>query len=315
MTIQKKFVPPALPLPTEDYSARYTNEMNKILRLYFENLDTTLTAVLELLNNGGYFPEINAGTVNANNVITQALDSTGITASTLISNYITSGAFQGGNGIFNNLTAANSNASLFTGAGHQINYPHIGATGNADQYATANNTPTIVQWDTAEEIRGFSLASNKATATYAGVYKIDYSLQFVNTANTAYEVTVWLRVNNSDVARSATRWSIPARKSAGVYTYIVAYSTIMFECQAGNDFALWWATDQAYSPTGPVDGIYMEYVAAQSSPYAHPAIPAAIGTIVYVSAPVPARTVIVPVSAPGTGKVGSPTIRIVNNNA
>jgi hypothetical protein len=63
------------------------------------------------------------------------------------------------------------------------------------------------------------------------------------------------------------------------------YSTVMFEMEVGDKVALWWATDKAYSTTGPVDGVYMEYIPAQTSPYAHPAIPSAIGAITFVSSP------------------------------
>lgn len=179
-----------------------------------------------------------------------------------------------------NITASILEAS----GGHFIGFPHIGASGNTDQYADADNDPTIVKWDTAEGILGFTLnANNTATATYSGVYKIDYSLQFANTANAAHDVVVWLQVNGADVARSATKWTIPARKSAGVPSYVTAYSSITFTCNAGDNFGLWWATDLAYNTTGPVDGVYMEYIAAQTSPYAHPAAPASVGSIVYVS--------------------------------
>lgn len=165
-----------------------------------------------------------------------------------------------------------------------LEFPHIGASDTTDQYATADNTPTIVQWNTLDAAKGFTLASNAATATYKGVYKIDYSLQYANTANTQHDIDVWLRVNNVDLPGSTTKFSIPARKSAGVPTYIVAFSTVMFTINAGDYFTLYWATDKAYNPVGPVDGIYMEYQAAQTVPYAHPSIPSAIGTITFVSA-------------------------------
>ena len=165
-----------------------------------------------------------------------------------------------------------------------LEFPHIGASDLTDQYASADNTPTIVQWNTLDSAKGFTLASNAATAAYKGVYKIDYSLQFVNTDNTQHELDVWLRVNNVDLPGSTTKFSIPARKSAGVYTYIVAYSTVVFTVNAGDYFTLYWATDKAYSTTGPVDGVYMEYKPAQTSPYNHPSIPSAIGAITFVSA-------------------------------
>lgn len=175
------------------------------------------------------------------------------------------------------ITPASANAGL--------EFPHIAASDSTDQYATASDTPTIVKWNTLETAKGFTLnPSYYATATYKGVYKIDYSLQFANTANAAHDVDVWLRVNTIDVAGSASKITMPARKSAGVPSYMLMYSTVVFTVNAGDNIELWWATDLAYNPAGPVDGVYMEYLNAQTVPYAHPSVPSAIGAITFVSA-------------------------------
>ena len=178
-----------------------------------------------------------------------------------------------------NLTALFSNLG-----GKYLNNPYITAYDTTDQYAAGNNTPTKVAWNTGT-VNGFRLQSGAAYADQAGVYKIDYSLQLANTANAAHDVTVWLRVNGVDVVGSATKFTLPARKSAGVPTYLVAYSHITYEMNTDDYVELWWATDQAYNPVGPVDGVYIEYQAAQTVPYAHPSIPSALGTITFVSAP------------------------------
>lgn len=167
--------------------------------------------------------------------------------------------------------------------GRFINFPSISASDTTDQYAV-NDTPTLVLWDTLETDEGFTLnISGSATANYNGVYKIDYSLQFANTDNAAHDVVVWLRVDGVDVPRSASKFTLPARKSAGVPSYLVAYSHITFPIYGGSDIELYWATDKGYSPVGPVDGVYMEHEVAQTVPYAHPAIPSAFGTITFVS--------------------------------
>lgn len=171
-----------------------------------------------------------------------------------------------------------------SGSGANLVFPHIAASDTADQYASGNDTPTLVAWNTLDSASGFTLAAGAATASYAGVYKIDYSLQFANTDNAQHDVDVWLRVNGNNVVGSTSKFSIPARKSAGVYTFIVAYSTVPFIVAAGDDIELYWATDLAYNPVGPVDGIYMEYQAAQTVPFAHPSVPSAIGAITFVSA-------------------------------
>lgn len=208
---------PNLPIAPVEYSQSQQNQLSNVHRLYFNEIDNTLTALLE--NNGGRF----------------------------------------------------------------LNFPHIAASDTTDQYATADNVPTLVNWNTEESDGGFDLQLTYAEALYSGVYRIDYSLQFVNTDNAAHDVVVWLRTNGTDVPRSATKFTIPARKNVGVPSYLCAVSFIVFSVYGGDQVQLYWATDKAYNPVGPVDGVYMEYVPAQTVPYPHPAIPSAVGSITFVS--------------------------------
>jgi hypothetical protein len=173
---------------------------------------------------------------------------------------------------------------LSDSGGSSLSLPHIAASDNADQLATASNTPTEVKWDTLESGLGWTLnAPGTATASIPGVYTIRYSLQLANTDNAQHDAAVWLKVNNADVPRSATVFSIPARKSAGVFSYVCAYSEATFEVETGDTIALYWATNQAYDNSPATDGVYIEYLAAQASPYARPAVPSAIGSITFVS--------------------------------
>jgi hypothetical protein len=182
---------------------------------------------------------------------------------------------------FNTLDAFTTNLSNIDG-GSSLSFPHIAASDTTDQYATANDTATLVAWNTGESILGFTLAAGAATANYAGVYKITFSLQFANTANAVHDASVWLRVNNVDVARSTTNFSIPARKSAGVPSYVCGYSEAVFTVNAGDSIKLYWATDLAATSGGAV-GVYMYADPVQVTPYARPAIPSAIGSITFVS--------------------------------
>lgn len=215
----KKFVAPALPLPTAEYSQGQQDQHNNALRLYFNNLDNYLASL----------------------------------------------------------------SGPFSGSG--LGLPHIAASDSTDQYADANNDPTVVEWNTLDSGNGFTLAApGTATCAVSGVYKITYSAQLANTANTAHDATFWLKVNGTDVTNSSTIFTIPARKSAGVPSYICGYSEVVFTVEAGDEIELWWATDLAYNPTGPVDGVYILHDAAQTSPYARPAVPSVIGSITFVSA-------------------------------
>lgn len=172
--------------------------------------------------------------------------------------------------------------------GAYLQLPFIAASDSTDQLATASNTPTVVTWDTLEGGNGFTLnAPGSATANVSGIYKITYSLQFTNTDNAAHDAAVWLRINTGsgfiDVPRSTTLFTVPPRKSAGVFSYAVAYSEVVFTLNAGDIMALYWATNQAYDTSPATDGVYMEHLPAQTVPYARPAAPSALGSITFVS--------------------------------
>jgi len=215
---------PNLPLATPQYDARYLDQLNNVLRLYFNQLDKIL---------------------------------------------------------------AQLNASTY---GNGIAFPHIAASDGAIQYATAANTPTIIQWSTLDSGLGFTLnANNTATALVSGIYKITYSLQFANNDNAAHDAIVWLRTDGvspspaDDVPNSTTIFTLPARKSAGVPSYVCGYSEVVFPMNAGDSVSLWWGTDQA-ATSGGATGIYIDYKAAQTTPMPYPAVPSAIGSITFVSA-------------------------------
>ena len=313
MTITKTQAPPSLPFGTPDYQRSYQDQLNNVLRIYFNSVNSVLDQIVTLLNEGGYFPQIDAGTVNAGTVNADTgnvstLLSNYITAKSLYSQAIQAGSVQASTIVGGNITGSRVNSSLFTGLGAEITLPHIGAYDSGNQYADGDNDPTIVTWDATDSTFGFSLASNVATSTYDGVFKIDYSLQFINTDNAAHDIYVWLQVNGSNVSNSATKFTIPARKAVGDYSYICAYSTVTFTVSANDSIGLWWATDKAYNTTGPVDGVYMFSEASASSPYSRPAVPSAIGNILYMSAPTPPLTKVVPVGVGAKGKVGAVTI-------
>ena len=87
----------------------------------------------------------------------------------------------------------------------------------------------------------------------------------------------------TDVANSTTIFTVAARKSAGVPTYVAGYSEVVFSLNAGDSVGLWWGATQA-ATSGGATGIYIYYLAAQTSPMAYPAVPSVIGSITFVSA-------------------------------
>lgn len=176
-------------------------------------------------------------------------------------------------------------AVLGSNGGKYIRFPHISAYDSTSQYALSNTTTTVL-WSDLVSGSGFTLnANSSATCEIAGVYKIDYSLQFANTDNAIHDADVWLKVNGTNVTESATRFTLQARKSASLFNYTCGYSHATFEVAAGDVITLVWAADKVATANASSSGLFIEALPASASPYSRPSIPSAIGTIAFVSAP------------------------------
>ena len=144
-------------------------------------------------------------------------------------------------------------------------YPYGTFEERADiTFATAN-TPQILDLSESEYTVGMSLASNRITVSYAGVYDLDVSALFVNTAVQIHEAYIWVRINGTDVPHSATKFSV-IEKHGGVDGYMPINVNHPLELDANDYVEIVAAVDNT--------GIYLENYAAQTTPFVRPAIPA-----------------------------------------
>jgi hypothetical protein len=313
----EKFRAAPIPQPPNEYDPRYIRQVLRVLELYFDQLDslTPQQANSYRADNfyGGNFNgdfqggDVNADTVTADLLTTRIAQIQEAVVKRLYADYAEIKAlynpqFVGGSVMGNTFYGGN-----FFGEGYGLKLPHIAASDSTDQIAGGNDTATVVNWNTLDSGYEWTLSPpGSAAPDFPGVYKITYSLQFINTANAAHDATVWLKVNTSDLANSSTKFSIPGRKSATEFSYVTAYSEVTFEADAGDVIELYWATDLAGNPTTPTDGVYIFHDAAQVSPFARPAIPSAIGSITFVSAL--NQNKVAPLPAFGFGEVGQVTV-------
>jgi len=320
----EKFRASPLPIPPAEYSPEHFRQLIRVIELYFSQLDSLTPNQAESYRAnffyGGEFIGDLTGDVVADTATVKLLNTIqayiqAATINTLTANYAKLQSILNNRIVSKDVMADHFYANDFEGFGDGIILPHIAASDSTDQYAGGDDTPTVVEWNTLDSGFGWTLNSpGSATAAYAGIYKITYSLQFTNTDNDIYYVAVWMQVNGSDVPNSTTLFHIPARKSAtpGEEGFAVGYSEITFEVAVGDEIELYWATDKAYSPTGPIDGVYMFHESAWTTgggkPYNRPAVPSAIGSIVFVSAL--NKTKVAPLPVYGYGQVGNVTVTI-----
>lgn len=266
------FRAPALPLPREQYDRQQMDQLINALRLYFNQLDSLTPQQA----NSYRADEFIGGDFSGDDYTGDIFTGNTFNGTTLNGTYFNGGSFSG----------EQFNGGVFNGSGHRIVFPHIAASDSTDQ-RTTDNTATVVNWNTLESGFGWTLNSpGSATADYAGIYKITYSLEFVNTDNAIHFVDVWMQVNGANITNSATRFFIPARKSSspGEEGHTVAYSEVTFSVNVGDEIELYWATDQANVVSPLAEGVYMLADPASGSPYSRPAIPSAVGSIVFVCA-------------------------------
>jgi hypothetical protein len=116
---------------------------------------------------------------------------------------------------------------------------------------------------------------SKITLQEAGVYNIQFSVQFVNTDSNIHDTDIWLRKNGVDVPDTNSQFSVPNRHGSVDGHLIAALN--LFTDAAPNDYVeLMWATSDSSTT--------VQYIAAKSSP-TRPATPSVIVTVSLASVP------------------------------
>lgn len=135
----------------------------------------------------------------------------------------------------------------------------------SDQTFTAD-TPTLVEFDTTGLAVGVSVTSStRITFAAAGVYEIACRLQFVNAENTDHSVSVWFRLNGTDIPYSASELVVPQSSVGGTAIHAI---TGILQVTAGQYLEVVVATEDA--------DVSLHHVAPQTVPYVRPDIPSVI---------------------------------------
>jgi hypothetical protein len=120
-------------------------------------------------------------------------------------------------------------------------------------------------------------SGSRIRVSCAGQYLVTFTLQVTNRSNTAAEFEIWAKDTGVNYPLSNTRFDIPVRKSATIWSHVVPAITGIFTVDdPASDYLeiAWWSDN--------ID-VYLESYAAGTSP-TRPAIPSVILTINLVSA-------------------------------
>jgi hypothetical protein len=137
---------------------------------------------------------------------------------------------------------------------------------DATQTAAADNTGYAMKFTIADITpNGISIANNgsgdptRITFANTGIYNIQFSSQFQNLSNAPQDVTIWLRLNGTDVVGSAGVVGLEARKNPGDPYHTVSGWNYVLSVVAGQYYELVWST------TNHTD-VQMRFYAAGSPP-------------------------------------------------
>jgi len=297
-----------LPNPPAEWDPQYMRQVIRVLETYFSQLDSRAFNNSEQYSADRFIGGSFSGTsISADDVNTTTLEFGNATGGYLGANGIATTALvsyghRNGSQITDHLMAQDIYADYLYGDGRYISTPYNQIISNTDQTAASVANAYAITYDVEEYPDGISVVSNsQITFAEPGIYNIAYSIQFKNTNNDLETIDVWFRKNGTDIADSNTRFAIPARKSTGDPSYLVAVTPIMVDITAANQYVeiMWRVSNTA---------VTIEHLpAVAASPGVTPAIPATPSVIVgitFISAQFPPVTRVAPLPVFGFGQVG-----------
>jgi hypothetical protein len=145
---------------------------------------------------------------------------------------------------------------------------YISAYSTLDQVGSTS-TATSITMNNGTAGTGINVnSSTQITFTEAGTYMLSPSIQFVNSAASDYDVTVWFRKNGTNIANSASIITVPKLSDGGAALFqIVFYEAVT----AGQYIEIMWLPENV--------AVTVEYTAAGAIA---PAIPSVIAPVMRI---------------------------------
>lgn len=305
-----KFRAPPLPNPPSAYDPQYVRQLVRAIEIYFSQLDSNTPNYAQSYTAnefiGGSFSGTDITTTNvaATNLSAQNAHTGKLHADVVDSVYTDTEALRADSAEITTIMVDNVYGGAFYGDGRFLNVPYNQFQSQVDQTAASVATAYAIELEITDFTDGIYIAGvndTEITFSSAGVYRLTYSLQFKNTTNDGQTIDVWFRYNGTDVANSNTRFFVPARKSTGDPSYVVAVTAYTGIAQNNDDYVeiMWRVSDV---------NVTMEHLpAVTASPGVTPAIPATPSAIVqadFISSQFPPATRVAPLPVFGFGQIG-----------
>jgi len=273
---------PNLPLGPDEYERRYQDQFANVLRLYFNQLQNSLTQLFGA--TGGKYIRSPYGAFHQDGytTLTNAIPTAGSTATIVVGS--TANFASAGTIIIQKelISYTGKTATTFTGI-TRSQYGSSGASHAAGVYVTeaqavpSATTALALPFDTTDSSNGISLDStdsSKVVFAISGYYNIQFSIQLLNAKSSIDNVTLWFRQNGVDISYSAGIATVPLGPGTTLGANLVAWNLVL-PVNAGDNIQLMMASDSGDT----VAGTYPPGTAP-----VHPASPSIILTATFVSA-------------------------------
>lgn len=303
-----KFKASPLPNPPANWDPQYMRQVIRVLETYFSQLDSNTPNHAEKYTAG----EFVGGSFVGTDIIAESVDTDLLTSHTSVTGYERANGVQtdalisygqrAGRILADDISAGNFYGGMFYGDGRFLTAPYNQFQSNADQTAADTFTAYPITYTVSDFPDGISLSSSSHINVSAdGIYKFDYSISLENTANDRVDVDIWYRKNGTDIPDSNSRFSVPARKSTGSSSYLIAVTPYLVDMQANDYVEIMWHTADTGTSIKALPAV-------TASPGVTPAIPATPSVLLvaqFVSAQFPIATRTAPLPVFGFGQVGT----------
>lgn len=236
---------PTLPLSPVQYHQQYQDQLNNILRLYFNQIDALIS-------------QLNVGSLNTLALPQGAFFQDGVTTlSAGINNAVTTipvvstANFQNSGAIIIEseiITYTGKTSASFTGC-TRGQYGSAAAAHSSGVYvgeAQAALAPVPLYMSQTTSSNGVALDptdASKVVFTTAGYYNIQFSAQLLSFDNAVDNVTLWFSQNGTQVPYSAGLGTIPARISATKPATAIISWNIILPIAVNDYIQLYFASD------------------------------------------------------------------------
>ena len=272
---------PNMPLATEQYERRYQDQFINVLRLYFNQLKNALGQLLT--TSGGMNLSFPYAAFHQNGSTTLSANITNVSTTPIqvasTSGFPSTGWLLIGNELisYTTKTATTFDGTITRGVLGTTNVAHTAGVAITEAQGTGGATVIgkvlFNNTDYSNEVATDATDQTKIVFTNAGLYNIQFSAQLLNFTTSEDNVTIWFRLNGTDISASASIEQVNAKHGTSPGARICTVN--LFVEVAANDYVqLAWTSDTGNS--------VLASFPAGTSPV-HPLSPGVILTTQFVS--------------------------------